>query len=192
MGVVIKNIGNPRKQHNFEDPDRYLQLQEYLILSERMISKFAPKCFRGRMLNDEDAISHVAYEMMWADSLYDASRDTKQTAWRGCEAKRAIYEYIRKWYKVNSGDAVTVSLEDCKEIDIAVSTDYDDYAEQMGLLRKLIDTLPAIQRQCVMFYFFDHLTFPQISNHTHMTPQGVRRHIMKAIKVLRKKVCLIS
>lgn len=84
---------------------QYESLSTYLMLSKKIINKFAPKFIVKQMLNDEDAISDVATALMNADKNFDPNRgsspDRQKTkySYRNQCGLWAVKTYVTKHYK---------------------------------------------------------------------------------------------
>lgn len=91
----LQNINRKRpviENENFETVDTYLKIAKSLI------HKFAPGMVKLYMIKDEDAVSNLATEIMFADWHYDPSKMSKDS-WRIQYAKWAIFRYIDKRQK---------------------------------------------------------------------------------------------
>ena len=120
MSVYIEGIGTHKINYRDHNEVEFSNLSEYMLMAKKSISKFANKFYNGLsriMLQDEDAVSSVAYCIMLADWRYDENYNTKiknktRYSYRNQCAIWAIQSYVTKNYrKQKSKQYHTYSLD---------------------------------------------------------------------------------
>lgn len=188
------------------DTKKYDSLATYLSLAKKMISKFAPKYYRTlafEMLNDEDAVSDVAYAIMSADWKYDSERIGKNTgkkktkySYRNQCAIWAIKTYITQKYK-NSSKKPKISYDpdihipNKQEPDtLSIIIEKENDIIKTECVRKLLssDILSSKQKEHIQLYYFDNLTLSEIGKRYGVTREAIRQSLIKGIEKIKSYV----
>lgn len=184
---------------------QYESLSTYLMLSKKIINKFAPKFILNQMLNDEDAISDVATALMNADKNFDPDRgsspDRKKTkySYRNQCGLWAIKSYLTKNYKnkkLNSLDfvldednsALYSTIPDHKNknpIDIIVQRESEQilYDDIHYLINS--DLLTDKQKNQIKMYYFENKSLAEIGKAYGVTREAIRQSIKRALSSIR-------
>lgn len=187
---------------------QYESLSTYLMLSKKIINKFAPKFIVKQMLNDEDAISDVATALMNADKNFDPNRgsspDRQKTkySYRNQCGLWAIKTYVTRNYKskkINSLDFILTddhdplysTIKDSKNknpIDILIDNEYEknQYEDIHYLINS--DILTDKQRNQIKMYFFENKSLSEIGKEYGVTREAIRQSIKRAIGYIRTLV----
>jgi RNA polymerase sigma factor (sigma-70 family) len=196
--LVTEEVGKQRKKYpDCKDPKvaaRFLTLDEYMVLSRRMISKFAPANLRSYMLASEDAIDFVAHKIMKGDWCYEDEK-TKLTTYRGYCAQKAIDYYI----KISMKKKATLSLDAVDDDDTPLNEVVDDQSlnplaqmieeeEHKNLRHSLlvaIEALPSSQRDCVRMHYMEGVADAEIARRLNITRQAVQGKIKRGLEIMR-------
>lgn len=214
MSVYIEGIGTHKINYRDHNEVEFSNLSEYMLMAKKSISKFANKFYNGLsriMLQDEDAVSSVAYCIMLADWRYDENYNTKiknktRYSYRNQCAIWAIQSYVTKNYrKQKSKQYHTYSLD--YPTDQEKSNTYYTYIEDPKTkspvqvlqeqerletiktkVRDLIndETISEQQREYIRLYYYEGMTFDQIGKRFSLTREAIRQSIKKAIKAIRE------
>ncbi len=192
---------------------QFEQLDTYLLLAKKVISKFAPNFYSGlqkELLSNEDAISDIASALMTADWKWDKNR----TGFNGKSKTRysyrnqcglwAIKTYISNKYNKKRKIKLsidTVSNDDmktyantipdtsaCDPVDI-VSAKEESKNLKM-IIQKLLssDILSDKQRNQIYKYYFEEKTLLQIGKEYGVTREAIRQNIQKGINKIKEYV----
>jgi RNA polymerase sigma factor (sigma-70 family) len=186
----------------------YESLSTYLMLSKKIINKFAPKFIVKDMLNDEDAVSDVATAIMNADKNFDPDREgstnQKKTkySYRNQCGLWAIKTYITKKYKdkkINSLDYIIddnnnnlySTIPDIKNkdpLENIIDNEYHnnlisdvEYILNSGLINEK-------QKDQIKMYYFENKSLAEIGRIYGVTREAVRQNIKRAIKNIKSLV----
>ena len=166
----------------------FLSLKEYLTGARRIMLK--QKC--GYLVNDEDAVSHVAYRMMLADQTWDGSsgRDT----WRYNQARYAILRVITKKKKEKGRNIKSLDYGwDMKNDDVQTLSqiipdrDYTQIYEQFDDICECANKiLKGRKLQCFNLYYKDQRSMEEVGKKLGITKQAVSLHVINSIKEIKK------
>lgn len=186
---------------------QYESLSTYLMLSKKIINRFAPKFIVKQMLDDEDAISDVATAIMNADKNFDPNRpgatNQKKTkySYRNQCGLWAIKTYVTKKYKskkLNSLDFVIdedsslySTIADYKNIDpvdiaIANEENYNLISDINSILES--DMLNHKQKEQIRLYYFENKSLAEIGESYGVTREAVRQNIKRALTSIKNLV----
>jgi len=187
---------------------QYESLSTYLMLSKKIINKFAPKFIQKQMLNDEDAISDVATAIMNADKNFDPNRgpspDRQKTkySYRNQCGLWAVKTYVTKHYKskkMNSLDftfdqdqnSLYSTITDTKNknpIDILIENESEKntYNDINYLINSNI--LTDKQKDQIKMYYFENKSLSEIGKHYGVTREAIRQSIKRALNSIKTLV----
>lgn len=186
---------------------QYESLSTYLMLSKKIINKFAPKFIVKQMLNDEDAISDIATALMNADKNFDPDREgstnQKKTkySYRNQCGLWAIKTYVTKRYKskkINSLDFVIdedsslySTIADTKNVDpahIAISNEenYNLISDINAILES--DMINKKQKDQIHLYYFENKSLAEIGGMYGVTREAIRQNIKRALTSIKNLV----
>ena len=184
---------------------KYESLSTYLMLSKKIINKFAPKFIVKHMLNDEDAISDVAVALMNANKNFDPNREGlghgKKTlySYRNQCGLWAIKTYVTKQYKskkVNSLDYVFdddsntlySTISDSKNKDpltILIDNEQQDNTQSDIAFILDSDILSDKQKDQIRMYYFENKSLAEIGKGYGVTREAIRQSIKRALNSIR-------
>lgn len=216
MLIKINGIGKQKLKYKNHEELEFDSLSNYLTMAKKAISKFANNTYQGlsrKMLNDEDAVSHVANAMMMADWRWDENYEnkdgTKKTkySYRNQCALWAIQSYTTQNTKKSKNIKNVYSLDSCisenNPIDIYELTPNNkqltpdrilENKENSELLSNLVeDLLKSVylsdrQKEYIKLYYFKNYTFEKIGKEYGITREAVRQGLNKAIQLIRSCV----
>jgi RNA polymerase sigma factor (sigma-70 family) len=187
---------------------QYESLSTYLMLSKKIINKFAPKFIQKQMLNDEDAISDVATALMNADKNFDPNRGTSpdrqktKYSYRNQCGLWAVKTYVTKHYKAKKIDSLDFVLNDDynplyttitdtknkNPIDILMEEESE--RNQCSDINYLINSnlLTEKQRDQIQMYFFENKSLSEIGKEYGVTREAIRQSIKRALDHIRTLV----
>jgi RNA polymerase sigma factor (sigma-70 family) len=188
---------------------QYANLDTYLNLAKKTISKFGHKFYNGlssEMLCNNDAVSDVATAIMYADWRFDPSRTGKSGqkktlySYRNQCAIWAIKTYISNKYKKKKD----MSLDFESDTDGAAtlnSTIPDDRAlspldiliekeNKLNISQSIEDLLNNSllsdkQKTQIKMYYFDNQTLSAIGKKFGISREAVRQNIKRAIDIIK-------
>lgn len=188
-------------------------LGTYLGLAKKTISKFAPQFYPGlriELLNNDDAISDIAYAIMQADWKWDSTRTghegkTKSKySYRNQCAIWAIKTYISQKYKKKNnnlsldtvitddeGNTFAQSLHDNAVNDPYIIVSEKEQSDNLKtIIHRLIssDLLTDKQRKQIKMYYFEDKTLLEIGKEFGVTREAIRQNIQKGINRIRSYV----
>jgi RNA polymerase sigma factor (sigma-70 family) len=216
MFLQIEGVGKQKIQYKDHNAIEFDDLNTYLLLAKKSISKFANKYYAGlatKMLKDEEAISNIANAIMMADWRYDenhineeGNKKTKYSYRNQC-AIWAIQTYVTKTLKKNkkfkgkcySLDYISEKEEngmhsyvkDCKaQNPEKIYIQKESNNELRGLIDKLmdVDCLSEKQKDFIKLYYFENYTFEQIGKQFNITREAVRQSLKKGISIIQKAI----
>lgn len=215
MSVYIENIGNQKISYKNADEIDFSDLSEYLLMAKKSISSFANRFYHGlapQMLQDEDAVSQIAYSLMLADWRYDENYKGKRTSqktrysYRNQCALWAIQTYVTKTSKKkhkNKVFSLDYNADGEQNNDNAYRYILDKKAvnpseelenkEQSSVLsekiNKLLDTngVSETQKEYIRLYYMENYTYAQIGKKFSLTREAIRQSIIKAMKTIQSK-----
>ncbi len=202
MSVVLKDIDVKKRSANDYGTNKIkmYDLKEYRDISKKCIVLFSGSHLTSKMINDEDAISHVSEHVMWGHIRWkDGGGKTLRSYLNQC-AIWAIKSWKTKMYKqdtkkIQSLDCCLDNPNDAKmsrydlisdkkskePFDIIFNSPQKDVEEiiSKGCLTKL-------QTRCVRERYIEGKKLREIAEAMSVSRQAVNQHIKKAIKKLRK------
>lgn len=198
MSVVIVDMNekslvkNNTLNNDSDVQNRLLPMSEYLSIAKKTIGRFAIPSLAKNMLNDEDAISFVAEQIM------------KGTIRWNPEKGRTLYSYhnmcaiwaIKRWIlnkKVSEKHNI-ISLD--KSLDNNDGDNLYNITEDKRV-SKNNNTLPAFdeiishgnlneaQKQCLKMKFVDNMTYAAIGAELNKSAQRIEQIVKRAIEKLK-------
>jgi RNA polymerase sigma factor (sigma-70 family) len=187
---------------------KYESLSTYLMLSKKIINKFAPRFIVKEMLNDEDAISDIATALMNADKNFDPNREgstnQKKTkySYRNQCGLWAIKTYITRKYnskKINSLDYIIddnntnlySTIPDRKNKDpleeIIQNEETDNLISDINFILES-DLLNEKQKDQIRMYYFENKSLAEIGSVYGVTREAIRQNIKRAITHIKDLV----
>lgn len=191
---------------------KFENLDTYILLAKKVISKFAPSFYNGlnkELLSNEDAISDIASALMMADWKWDKNR----TGFNGQSKTRysyrnqcglwAIKTYVTNKYKKknNKLSIDNLSNDDLKThaaniVDRSNSNPYDILAEkeEKDIIQQNINSvlesgiLSDKQKNQIKKYYFENKTLLEIGKEYGVTREAVRQNIQKGLKRIKNYV----
>lgn len=214
MLLQIHGIGNQKIDYKDHKDIKFDDLDTYLLLAKKSISKFANQFYNGlstKMLKDEDAIASVANAMMMADWRWDENyqneKGTKKTkySYRNQCALWAIQTYVTKNQKNHKRASKVYSLDyNIGDDDNSISSLVTDHSvspeeeiiqreekeELSNLINNLLslDCLTARQKDYIKLYYFESYTFEKIGKKYGITREAVRQGLNKALKLIKDTI----
>lgn len=212
MLLQLEGIGN--QKINYKDPNtvEFSNLDEYITLAKKSISKFANRFYSGlsaKMLKDEDAIASVTNAIIMADWRYDenyegnnGAKKTKYSYRNQC-ALWAIQTYVTKKYKKNQQSSKVYSLNYSNKEEDDDSYNYivdsrsktpeqeilaKEKKEKMSsLINSLLSSkcISSKQSEYIKLYYFEDYTYEQIGQKFNLTREAIRQSINKALSIIR-------
>jgi RNA polymerase sigma factor (sigma-70 family) len=186
---------------------QYESLSTYLMLSKKIINKFAPKFIVKQMLNDEDAISDVATAIMNADKNFDPNREgstnQKKTkySYRNQCGLWAIKTYVTKKYKskklnsldftIDNDSSLYSTIADTRNtdpIDIIINNEEND--NLISDINFLLDSdmLNEKQKNQIRLYYFENKSLSEIGKVYGVTREAVRQNIKRGLTSIKNLV----
>jgi len=187
-------------------------LNTYIILAKKIISKFAPTFYTGlrkELLCNEDAISDIATALMTADWKWDKDRTgyngkskTKYSYRNQCGIW-AIKSYISSKYKKNKCKLSIDNMADDDMKTFAATIEDNSLSDPASIvmqneenellksnIRSLIssDILSEKQQQQIHKYYFEDKTLLQIGKEYGVTREAVRQNIQKGLNKIKQYV----
>lgn len=150
---------------------------------------YAALCFFAQSIihNQEDAkdIVQDCFIKLWDDYALESKTDTIKSFLYTMVRNRCI-DYVRKKKVVTKATAILKYKEE--------ETEYFDelaFAEMMRQVMEHIEQLPANMRNILKEYYIVEKKYKQIAKELATTPDAVRMHKTRAIKLLKEKLLLM-
>lgn len=203
MSVVLKDIDvNKRKTNDYgRNKIEMYDLKEYRDISKKCIVLFSGSHLTSKMINDEDAISHVSEHVMWGHMRWKEDGGKSLRSYLNQCAIWAIKSWKTKMYrhdaaKVQSLDCHTNNPDEAKmnryelvsdkkskePFDIIFNNPQKDVKEILSS-----KCLTKIQTRCLRERYVEGKKLRQIAEAMSVSRQAVNQHIKKAIVKLRKE-----
>lgn len=191
---------------------QFENLNTYIILAKKIISKFGPTFYSGlnkELLSNEDAISDIATALMNADWKWDKDRvgyngqSKTRYSYRNQCGIWAIKSYISNKYKAKNRkfSIDNISNDDMKTFAANVpDRSVCDPAEIVSLeeeKRNLSNTIESLlssdllsdkQRNQIKKYYFENKTLVQIGKEYGVTREAIRQNIQKGLNKIKEYV----
>jgi RNA polymerase sigma factor (sigma-70 family) len=183
-------------------PEDMLTLDEYLEIAKRCIGFFAAGYLAARMLNDEDAISHVADALMTAHCRWKKDMEGGRTlrsylnqcaSWSIQVWKTKLYHLSQQANEIslnqNVGNNYRTQRHEVVE-DKKASEPFDilfDNSKETAAQLINSDCLTKTQSYCLYERYVGNKKLQEIANEIGVSRQAVDQHIKKAIKRLQKE-----
>lgn len=213
MLIKVHGIGNQRIKYKDHFGLEFDNLDTYLTLAKKMISKFANNIYVGlskKMLKDEDAIASVANSIMMADWRWDEDyaneQGTKKNkySYRNQCAIWAIQTYATKTNKApknikniysldhTSEDSDSQSMSSCikdsrsqSPEDIAIDKEYTESINSLVNSIMNLEILSDRQKDYIRLYYLEGYTFDKIGKQYGITREAVRQGLNKAMSLIK-------
>lgn len=209
--MQIEKIGAQKIRYRDPSSVEFSSLDQYLLMARKTISKFGSKFYHGlanKMLNDEDAVSNIAYALMMADWRYDENYRDQQGeqktkySYRNQCALWAMKSYVTKENKktkknstkvrslnhTNNGKDTYTLINDAKTIS---PEDHLLQEEERNEVNTKIETLlhtegvSKKQREYIKLYYLNDYTFQEIGDMYGLTREAIRQSIIKGLNTIR-------
>lgn len=186
---------------------QYESLSTYLMLSKKIINKFAPKFIVKQMLSDEDAISDVATAIMNADKNFDPNRhgstNQKKTkySYRNQCGLWAIKTYVTKKYKSKKLNSLDFTIDDDSSLystiadtrnvdpaDLAIQNETDSNLTSDINFILDSDILNQKQKDQIRMYYFEDKSLAEIGSYYGVTREAIRQNIKRALVSIKNLV----
>jgi RNA polymerase sigma factor (sigma-70 family) len=217
MTLQMHGIGSPKITYKDHSTIKFDDLNTYLLLAKKAISRFGPKFYKGlsaKMLRNEDLISSIANAIMMADWRWDENyvgpngeKKTKYSYRNQC-ALWAMQTFVSKEHKHSKKKFKAFSLDfkpsDNEEAIGLHSMAADPNAstpEDIAILKeeaqKVTDLINGLlnveciterQKEYIRLYYFESYTFEKIGNKYGITREAVRQGLNKALELIRSVV----
>ena len=202
MTIILKDIDvKKRTPNNYEQNKcEMYDMEKYIDIAKRCISLFAGSPSSSRMINDEDAISHVAEHIMWGHLRWKEDGGRTLKSYLNQCAIWAIKVWKTKIY--NSDSKKILSLNHTADGDGSKETQqYENVADKkleepfqilydnkIKEAKSIIDNscLTKLQNTCLKQRYIEGKKLQEIADDIGVTRQAVNQHIKKAIKKLRR------
>jgi RNA polymerase sigma factor (sigma-70 family) len=215
---MIPSIGKQKIKYKDHLNIKFENMDFYLDLAKKIISKMAPTFFNGlakEMLKNEDAVSFVASSIMMGDWRWknNEDNDTSKTyktlySYRNQCGIWAIKTYVTKKYKQNNNKKkikIThsinysdddISLEsllpdNSQKNPIEILIDKEKHSNMSVDIKNLLDmaNISDKQKNYIRLYYYENMTLEQVGNNYGVTREAVRQSIKSAIKKI-KEICV--
>ena len=204
MGVILKDIDlQKRKSSELIQQNELKEMSFYIDMAKKCISMFSGPSFIQQMLNNEDAISHVAEHIMWGHMRWDEKRGRTLKSYLNQCGLWAIKIWKTKVYNLSNSGYTVQSLnhpagragEETPELsdiipDENMKTPHEHiYEDKLQEAIKQINSgcLTELQRKCIESRYLEGKKLRQIAEVLHVSRQAVNQHIKKGLKKLRKQ-----
>lgn len=189
--IDIVRIGNLTLGKN----DKFDTLESYYTIATKLVSKYAPRIRNGlaqEMLNNEDAMSNIVYNIILADSKFNGNGNKY-----GYRKDMAIYA-IKKYFNRSSQNkkkytysidqkfnddttSLSSSLEDNK-LSPAQKLEISEYIDYV------LDKVSAKQADYLKKYYLDGMSLTEIAKEKGISRQAVHNVIQLALKKIRNHI----
>lgn len=161
----------------------YLTMDEYLILSQKTIGKYAP-----RLLKSQDYISDVAYMMMVADTKFNGHGS--RAAFRVYYGKFAIKTIVGKIKRDKNRKTNTLSLDSTIDIDdtFCIKESIKNNIPKNIDINLLLKHCPEKYRKTITQYFLDGDTLRNIADKEGVSFQAISDRIKNAVKKIKESI----
>lgn len=204
----IGGVGLQKKEYKNHKKIEFLSLDEYILMSRKIISKMGSGPSR-HYLNNEDVVSYVANALMMADWRWDehySSKDGRkknlysyrnQCAIWAIQTLTTKHKKSKKNIKIYSLDDTIGNtdgrnnldfIEDKNDHDPADIVEKDEIdGEIKVLINQLLDgnLISEKNKKYIKMYYFDGQTLEKIGNHFNITREAVRQGINKSLQTFR-------
>lgn len=200
--IDIKGISGKMKPLNTEVEME--DLSNYLDIAKKIISKYAPSVgynLASEMLNNEDAISNIAYAIMIADCQYNGNGN--KYGFRKERAQYAIKNYLNRKSKsrkhvvlsldkvINSSvseNTFSSSIEDSHEspAEAIERIDYNNKIYERLIKSKENGEISELAFNYVKNYYLEGKTFTEIAKEYGVTRQNVCHSVGRSVKTLSR------
>lgn len=187
--MLIYDIKSSCRTYNDK---QFLSLYEYLSMARKIISSFAPPGFKSKMLNDEDAISFVAEQLMEGTNRFTEEHNctlstyyTRCGKWAigkwcdlTCNSKKRNKKLVHLSTVVNAGGHKPMYLSD------TIMDKHNNNDFQIETLRHF-SLLTDKQKECLKMRFLDNMTYSKIAAYMGCSRQGAQYFVNQALTKLR-------
>ena len=202
MSIVLKDIDfNKRKVNNYSDNKiEMYTLEQYRDIAKRCISLFAERPSSYGMINNEDAIAHVAEHIMWGHLRWkeDGGRTLKSylnqcAIWAIKVWKTKIYQLDKK--KTMSLNHVISNSSGSESEQYKIIADKKSktpediiFKNNTNNAKEIIKnkSLTKLQNKCLELRYIEGKKLQEIADEMGVSKQAVNQHIKKGIKKLRE------
>jgi RNA polymerase sigma factor (sigma-70 family) len=214
---MIPSIGKQKIKYKDHSNVNFENMDFYLDLAKKIISKMAPTFFNGlskEMLKNEDAISFVASAIMMGDWRWknNEENDTTKTyktlySYRNQCGIWAIKTYVTKKYKQNNNKKkikITHSInysdddlnlesllpDNSQKEPVEILMDREKHNNISADIQNLLDmsNISDKQKEYIKLYYYENMTLEQIGSSYGVTREAVRQSIKSAIGKI-KEIC---
>ena len=186
----ITNCGN-----HYEIYDTYITfptekelpdtLSVYLKQAENIILKYADGYQYGlckKMMRNEDAISGVAYAVMYADYKWKDDKGMSRDSWRIRNGQFAIQKFLARSRTKNNTMLSTIEwYDDTDAVAEKPSFDYNYFIEIQDRAN-----LTPIEAECLKLRFIEDRSFPKIAYQLTLTLPKTLTVYNNALKKVKK------
>ena len=200
MTVVLRDVDVTKRAKNdyVTNADTLLTLYEYIEIARRCIGAFASS---SGMLNDDDAVAHVAEHLMlghlrWKEdggrTLY--SYLNQCAIWAIKSWKNKLYQTNKQHQELslnadagrNGEGAQLYQFVPDKKAKEPFDILFNDNEKTVGSLVES-ECLTHLQRYCLKRRYIENQTLQEIANSLGVSRQAVHLHIKKAIARLQNE-----
>mgnify|MGYP003144446639 CR=1 FL=1 len=200
MSVILKDISvEKRKNNNYSDNTTELrELSYYHDMAKKCISLFSGPQMRPRMLNDEDAISHVSENIIWGHMRWKEEKGRTLKSYLNQCGIWAIKSWKTKIYESTSSKKEVSLNQDFNDSSAQHYTFIADkkcsepfeilYDNKSKNIQKIVNSnvLTELQKTCLQKRYVESKKLREIAEELKITKQAVNQHIKSAIRKLRK------
>jgi RNA polymerase sigma factor (sigma-70 family) len=176
----------------FENSETYLKLARMQIVG--FCKKHYPS-YMNKLLNDDDAISYVAYANMLADWRFDESRNLARNTYRGWYANGFIKTYIRKNCKVPKVDSLDEMIQEGDNgkgfnlLELLGKQEKNNNQRWTAEdIQSCMDNLQPRSREILYMYAYDGMNLAEIGRKLNITRERVRQIVNNSLEKMKKEL----
>lgn len=142
----------------------------------------------ANIVNNDELLSEIVYEIIYADWQYNPNKGMKKTSYR---YKRVIW-VLGKYFKKRKRRIIEQSLTTVNNLnssyrDILSIEQIEELNYSQKLVREYLETLTVKQRRYIVGRFYEGKSDKELAQEYNVTLQAVNFTILKAIRDMQAK-----
>lgn len=177
--------------NNIED----YTIGDYRNMAKRFISKYTSRALSAKMLADEDAISFVVENLMYATQRWNEDKGQSFSTYLIQCARWSIPRWVKIMNRENKQYSLDFSINEEDDDSYEIIADKKQKTpieklikkENISLLKKIIkeSSLTNTQKLYLKSIYFDGLTGSETAREYEVSRQAVNQSIKQSIKILQ-------
>jgi RNA polymerase sigma factor (sigma-70 family) len=199
MTAYVAGLKEPKNKFPSHSNKRFLSVDEYVKIAQKVVVHYLGmrNNLTKEILNSEDVLANIATSIMMSDWRYEEGHNNAIESYRYRGAITAILNYMKYKKHRKYTRSLNSSIDEDNNQLYAETADISnltpdsilmkeqEYSVLNDLIYKPNTVLSDRDREIVQYYFYDGLTYQEISEKYSISRERVRQVIEESLSKIR-------